>query len=84
MESKEHSGCQTPRAFPGLGRNFRRLRIVIPAYPAFNIYSGVAGWVILRKWTSELGKGSFSRKLTEAREQLLLRDQGADGPDVSR
>jgi len=39
----------------------------------------VAGWVILRKWTSELGKGGFSGKLTKAREQLLLRDQGADG-----
>jgi hypothetical protein len=31
----------------------------------------VAGWVIFRKWTSELGKGRFSRKLAEAREQLL-------------
>ena len=40
----------------------------------------VAGWVILRKWTSELGKGGFAKKLTRARKQLLLRNQAAADP----
>jgi radical SAM superfamily enzyme YgiQ (UPF0313 family) len=29
------------------------------------------GWIILRKWTSEFRKGDFSRKLAQAKEQLL-------------
>ena len=44
----------------------------------------VAGWVILRKWTSELSKGGFPRKLTEARERLLAKDRTSNGPNPSR
>lgn len=39
----------------------------------------VAGWVILRKWTSELGKGGFSGKLTRAKEQLPPQEPSPSG-----
>jgi hypothetical protein len=47
----------------------------------WNSLMGVAGWHIMKKWTGQFRKGSFTRKLAEARR--ALRSPGGQGSSQS-
>jgi hypothetical protein len=70
-------------SFPAIVLHLRDLREGWQKWSRFwwwNGLIGLAGWRMMRKWTAQLRRGDFPRRLAEARRALKLpRQRGASG-----